>query len=137
MCALEGWGMSEPTCTGGRERTSVGHVIEDGDEIEAYVARGSGRKAMGEVPVGQRGWLGNPYTVTEHGRYGAIIRFKEDFEERLESDDEFREAVAELSGKALGCFCQTLDDSEPACHAQVIAEKADELKAVYGTDSDQ
>ena len=121
----------------GRERTRVGHVIEDGDDIDAYVARGSGRKAMGEVPVGQRGWLGNPYTTFEYGRYGAIIRFKEDFEERLESDDEFREAVAGLSGKVLGCFCQTLEESEPACHAQVIAEKADELDARCTTGNEQ
>lgn len=111
----------------GRVRTEVGHVIEDGDDIDVYAARGSGRKAMGEVAVGQRGWLGNPYTVAEHGREGAIEKFREDFEERLESDEEFRQAVADLAGSRLGCFCQTLDEHGPACHAEVIAEHADRI----------
>jgi hypothetical protein len=115
--------------TDGQQPTRVGHSIEDGDRIDVYAARGSGRKAMGEVPIGQRGWLGNPYAVVNHGREGCIERFREDFEERLQSDPEFRDAIRDLSGKTLGCFCQTLDEDAPACHAEVIAEWADRLAA--------
>ena len=120
--------MSEnDTYTDDTERTRVGHAIEDEDEIDVYVGRGSGRKAMGEVPIGQRGWLGNPYTVANHGREGCINQFRQDFEERLESDEEFREAVSDLSGKNLGCWCQTLNEDVPACHGEIIAEWADRL----------
>lgn len=119
------------------ERTRVGHVIEDGDEIDVYAARGSGRKAMGEVPIGKRGWLGNPYGVATHGREGCIERFREDFEQRLILSDGFREAVADLSGKTLGCFCQTLDEDEPACHAEIIADWADRIARNQDTGSDR
>lgn len=109
------------------QRTRVGHAIEDGDDIDEYVARGSGRKAMGEVSIGQRGWLGNPYAVHDHGREGAIETFEEDFVDRILNDEEFADAVEELSGKNLGCWCQTLEEDGPACHAEVIAEWADRL----------
>lgn len=113
--------------TGQQQRTRIGHSIEDSDDPDVYVARGSGRRGMGELPVGKRGWLGNPYAVINHGREGCIEKFREDFEARLESDAEFREAVADLAGKTLGCFCQTLDEDGPPCHAEVIAEHADRL----------
>lgn len=109
------------------QQTRVGHAIEDGDAIDEYVARGSGRKSMGEVPIGQRGWLGNPYPEAVHGREACIENFENDFVDRILNDDEFADAVAELSGKNLGCFCQTLDEDGPACHAEVIAEWADRL----------
>lgn len=115
-----------PADTGDRV-TRVGHVIEDGDAIDVYAARGSGARGMDELPVGKRGWLGNPHAVVDHGREGCIQEYREDFEKRLEEDAEFREAVADLAGKTLGCFCQTLDEDEPACHAEVIAEWADKL----------
>lgn len=107
--------------------TRVGHAIEDGDAIDVYVARGSGRRAMGEVPIGKRGWLGNPYPEPEYGREGCIERFREDFEEHLDTDPEFRDAIRDLAGQTLGCFCQTLAEDAPACHAEVIAEHADRL----------
>jgi hypothetical protein len=110
-------------------RTRVGHVIEDGDEIDVYAGRGSGRRAMNEVPIGKRGWLGNPHTVEDHGREGAIQRFRKMFEYRLENDPEFRERIRQLAGKNLGCFCQTLQEDGPPCHAEVIAEHADRLAA--------
>lgn len=122
----------------GREQTRVGHAIKDGDEIDVYAARGSGRKAMGEVPIGKRGWLGNPYTVVEHGRGGAIERFRIEFEDRLDTDDDFREAVADLAGKTLGCWCRTLDAEYPECHADIIAEWADRLSGeTYTTDRER
>jgi hypothetical protein len=122
-----------------RSFTRVGHAIEDGDEVDVYAGRGSGRKAMGEVDVGERGWLGNPYTVEEHGREKSIERFEREFKQRLQTDEPegFRDAVAELSGKVLGCWCQTLDEHEPACHAEIIAAHADRISREQSADTDR
>jgi hypothetical protein len=76
---------------------------------------------------GKRGWLGNPFTVETHGREDSIKAFKSAFADKLERDEEFRQAVRELAGKRLGCWCQRLDEDEPACHAKIIAEWADRL----------
>jgi hypothetical protein len=107
------------------KETKVGHCRKD--HTHEYVGRGTGSRDMHETPVGQRGWLGNPYTLDEHSRQESIRRFREDFEQRIEDDFEFRVHVRQLHGLTLGCWCQTVDEDEPACHAEVIAEWADKL----------
>jgi len=111
----------------GDQQTRVGHCKSDPTDV--YVGRGPGGRDMTETPVGERGWLGNPFTVDDYDRTESIARFRTTFEERLIEDDEFRAAVRELSGDVLGCWCQRLDEDEPACHAEVIAEHADRLGA--------
>lgn len=110
------------------ERTRVGHCKHD--EADVYAGRGPGGRHMLETPIGGRGWLGNPYPVDEHGREHCIALFRNAFEERLGEDAEFRDAVADLHGKTLGCWCRKVDDKAPAreCHASVIAEWADRLQ---------
>jgi len=105
--------------------TRVGHT--KADETDEYAGRGPGARDMTETPIGERGWLGNPFTVEEYSREESIERFRETFEDRLEEDVEFRDAVRNLHGKTLGCWCQRLEDDSPACHAEVIAEWADRL----------
>jgi len=105
--------------------TKVGHCKRDSTDV--YIGRGPGGRDMLSTPIGKRGWLGNPHTVEEHGRAGSIERFRKAFEHRLENDPEFRQRVAELQGKTLGCWCQTVDEDSPACHGEVIAEWADRL----------
>lgn len=105
--------------------TQVGHVKQD--PIDVYVGRGPGGRDMTETPIGERGWLGNPYTLEEHDREESIRLFRDDFEHRLETDDAFRDAVQDLAGKTLGCWCQRLDDDGPACHGEVIAEVVESL----------
>lgn len=120
----------------GRYRTRVGHVKKDSADV--YVGRGDGGDAdMLNTPVGERGWLGNPFTVDEWGRAVAIGNYRRIFEWRLEADPEFREAVADLAGKVLGCWCQRLDDDGPGCHAEIIADHADRIVRKQGTDSEQ
>lgn len=127
--------MSEEGQSGdGVERTRVGHCKRD--SMDEYIGRGpDGRSILG-TPPGNRGWLGNPYTVEEYGREASIEGFRKAFEHRLENDDEFRGRVQELAGKRLGCWCQDLDADAPACHGEVIAEHADRLaRSKYsGTD---
>jgi len=80
---------------------------------------------MNSVDVGQPGWIGNPYPKSKHGRQECIELFREDFEDRLESDKMFRKAVKNLKGEILGCWCQRLNDDGPGCHGEVIAEYVD------------
>ena len=112
--------------TDGTEQTQVGHC--KADEMDEYVGRGpGGRDMLSAEEPGQHGWLGNPFTVKTYGREGSIKRFRTVFVDKLERDEEFREAVSDLSGKVLGCWCQRLEDDEPACHAEVISKYADRL----------
>lgn len=106
-------------------QTRVGHTKADPTDV--YAGRGPNGRDMVGTAVGDRGWLGNPYTVDDWGRTGCIENFRIDFERRLEIDPDFREAVRDIAGKTLGCWCQRLDEDGPACHAEVIAEWADRL----------
>lgn len=108
-----------------KRQTRVGHCKADGTDV--YVGRGPGGLDMFSTAIGQRGWLGNPHSVDDHGREGSIVLFRVAFEHRLELDGEFRAAVRQLAGQTLGCWCQRLDDDAPACHAEVITEHADRL----------
>jgi hypothetical protein len=76
-----------------------------------------GNSDMKNTPVGEPGWLGNPYPKGDHGREKCIELFREDFVERLQADPEFRSAVENLQGKTLGCYCKP-----KACHGDVILE---------------
>lgn len=107
------------------DATRVGHCGHD--DTDVYAGRGPGGRDMLSTAIGARGWLGNPHTVGDHGRAGAIDRFRRAFENRIENDERFRAAVRDLHGKILGCWCQRLADDEPACHAEVVAEWADRL----------
>lgn len=108
------------------EQTRVGHCKKDNCQI--YIGRSQGGDGhMLSVETGDRGWLGNPFPVDEHGRVQCIERFRVEFEARLEDDEQFRRAVRALHGKTLGCWCQRLSDDGPACHGGVIAEWADRL----------
>lgn len=57
----------------------------------------------------------------------CVERFRVAFKARLEEDEEFREAVANLHGSVLGCWCRRLNDDRPLCHGEVIAEHAHRL----------
>jgi hypothetical protein len=107
------------------DETRVGHCKKD--DCDVYIGRGPGARHMLQTPVGERGWLGNPHRVEDHGREGCIERFRTAFEHRLEENVHFRRAVKRLSGATLGCWCQTVDADGPACHGEVIAEWADRL----------
>lgn len=117
----------------GGVKTLVGHCRNDSTDI--YIGRGDhGDAHLNNTPIGERGWLGNPYPKDDHGRAECIDLFRSDFEARLESDPEFKQAVAELAGQTLGCWCQRAADDGPACHGEVIATHADRL-AMEGDDA--
>jgi len=106
--------------------TQVGHC--KADETDVYAGRGPGGRDMNQTEPGMRGWLGNPHPLDDaESRMASIEAFRADFTAKLKTDTEFRDAVRDLAGKTLGCWCQRLDDDAPPCHAQVIAEHADRL----------
>jgi len=111
----------------GEHRTRVGHT--KADSTDEYAGRGPGGRHIHTTDeIGDRGWLGNPYALDDgYSRSESIEKFRDDFEHRLEHDEEFRGAVRELAGKTLGCWCQRLENDQPACHAEVIAEHANRL----------
>lgn len=115
----------QQTLSGGTE-TRVGHCKKDTTTV--YIGRSRGGDGhMMNTPVGESGWLGNPFPVDTQGRVQCIDRFRTEFESRLDEDDEFRTAVRGLQGEILGCWCQRLTDDGPGCHGEVIAEWADRL----------
>lgn len=104
-------------------RTTVGHCKMDSTEY--YIGRGQNQRHMlsDTVTPGDRGWLGNPYSLQDgFDREDSIKKFGKAFCDKLERDDEFREAVHDLEGDTLGCWCQREDEDSPACHGEVIAE---------------
>lgn len=118
------------------DRTRVGHCKRD--ETDVYVGRGRDGRNLNTAKIGARGWLGNPHSLEDgYNRDESLMLFREDFEAKLRGDDEFREAVADLSGKTLGCWCQSVDEDGPACHGEIIAEWADRLARSIGTEIDR
>ena len=101
------------------ERTTVGHC--KADSTDTYIGRGKNQRHLLNTPIKQRGWLGNPFTLQEYHRNESVVKFKEIFLDRIKDDAEFRNAVEELDGDTLGCWCQTVDEETPACHGEVIA----------------
>lgn len=94
------------------------HKQRDG-EIRVYIGRGYKKCSMHNTPIGKPGWLGNPFTVEEHGEH-CIEMFRDAFLKRVEIDQHFRDAVLALKGKSLECWCK------PAkCHGDIIAEWID------------
>jgi hypothetical protein len=63
----------------------------------------------------------NPYPEPEYGREQCLELFRSYFHDRLEQQPSFREAVENLRGKTLGCWCGGERNGEP-CHGEIILE---------------
>lgn len=78
---------------------------------------------IGRAGHGQDGYFGNPFRLSGEDERGATIsKYKAYFNNRLNTDPEFKERVHALKGKRLGCFCKP-----EACHGDVIAEYVNNL----------
>jgi hypothetical protein len=81
-------------------------------EFDVYIGRGRG------------GCWGNPFVIGKDGsREEVVEKYRAWFAERVESDSTFKEQLAQLKGKTLGCYCKPL-----ACHGDVIAEYVNALE---------
>ncbi len=80
---------------------------------------------IGRSGRGYDGRFGNPHPVGRtcsrcgvvHAQGEAVQAFAKDFERKILEDRTFREAVLQLKGKRLICFCMP-----KPCHGQVIAD---------------
>lgn len=124
-------------------KTTVGHC--KADDCDVYIGRdqrGGKLHHLLNTPIGERGWLGNPFVPEENAsekhyrqsdvtvvssREESVTRFAETFDERLCNNPEFRDAVGQLEGKTLGCWCQREHEDSPACHGEVIAGFVDRV----------
>ncbi len=123
--------LDEIDTTGGRTR--VGLWMEDDCDVYAGRANGGENHLLNTEP-GERGWLGNPFTVDEFGREQAIAKYTHAVLHRCERDVEFRNALGDLQGDGvvLGCWCRRLEDDEPACHCDVLVRLIDDVLTSMG-----
>ena len=108
----------------GKQTTLTGKVRtqlvnqRDTDKYDLDIGRADGGTShMMNTEIGEPGWLGNPYPVTDHSREESIANYREDFLARIHQDDEFREAVEGLRGQTLACWC-----APEHCHGDVILD---------------
>lgn len=92
-------------------RTLRVHVREP---FEVYCGR------LSHVPFGFRG-LGRDGCYGNYTREGTVAAFRVAFAKRIETDVAYRQSVALLKGKRLGCFCPP----EWECHVDVYVEWLD------------
>jgi hypothetical protein len=126
-----------------KRQTRVGHC--KADETDVYVGRGPGGRDMLSTAIGQRGWLGNPHTVTEeddsiwlkcptcdrkHSRQEAVRLYEAVLRTRLKYDEDFKEQFKQLRGKKLGRHCSP----DELCHGEIILELLDEVSSSQDSD---
>ncbi len=73
------------------------------------------RREPYDVYIGRPSKWGNPFTVEEHGRENAIVKYRH----WLYASGLIKD-IGELKGKVLGCWCKP-----KPCHGDVLAELAD------------
>lgn len=70
------------------------------------------------VYVGRPGKWGNPFEIGKHGTRAEVIA---KYEKYLRNRPDLMEALPELKGKLLGCWC-----APKPCHADVLARLANQ-----------
>lgn len=89
------------------------HVSEMRDYPGAvYIGRHNNRTGMKHSK-----WA-NPFGVTRHTREGAIHLYRN----YIMKEPEVCAWLPELTGKPLACWCRKHDETEPACHGDVLIE---------------
>lgn len=107
----------------------VAHAGRSNKTADVYGGRkrwdGKLRHAANTEP-GEPGWLGNPYDMDDDSvaeRRRVIAAFLRFFFDRLERDEVFREAVEDLRGKRVSCWCRGVtQERQPDtwCHLDVV-----------------
>lgn len=114
-------------------KTRVGHIKVDTPDV--YIGRRDGRRTIRNSPPGES-W-GNPYRLDKYSRGTSIRKFTALLDRLCEEHPVYRLHLCDLNGKLLGCHCRAAGESEPACHGDVLAARADalalELRGSRGT----
>lgn len=74
-----------------------------------------------DVKIGRSTRFGNPYVLEQFGgdytREASVEQFRLYFAHKIGTSKDFRQAVQDLKGKTLGCYCKP-----KLCHGDVIVE---------------
>ena len=71
-----------------------------------------------DIYIGRPTIFGNPYEIGKDGNREEVVKkYREYFNNRIQSDKGFLKQVLTLKGKRLGCFCKPNE-----CHGDVICE---------------
>jgi hypothetical protein len=71
-----------------------------------------------DVYIGRGSIFGNPFIIGKDGDRNTVVKLYEDyFNRRIVTDSVFKEAVLNLRGKRLGCFCKP-----HLCHGDIIVD---------------
>lgn len=118
----------------------VGHCKTDSTDV--YIGRSRQLDTIETADSHERGWLGNPFVIASNStnshetaeqitivdtREESLRRFRDLLDTRLQQNDDFRRAVASLTGQVLGGWCRSRSDAEPACHGDEIAAAVAQL----------
>lgn len=105
----------------GAESTRRTHQATLTGEIKTELVNMSTHGRAGVTPVDRTTQFGNPFLLEKdggtHTREESVEDYRAWFKQKVESDPEFRQAVEELRGKKIGCWCKP-----KACHGDVILE---------------
>lgn len=82
------------------------------------------KKSHYEVYIGRPSKWGNPFTIGTDGSREEVIK---KYREWLLQQDNLLEALPELYGKTIACWCSPL-----ACHGDVLSEFAEKLQIAVG-----
>ena len=75
------------------------------------------------IPIDRRSIFGNPFKIDkDNTREDVISAYKEWFYEQITHSAKFQDAVDELKGKTLGCWCRPQEGFKGRllCHGQII-----------------
>lgn len=84
---------------------------------DVYGGRPTKGRDPRDVPVGEYGWLGNPFPVVNGERGTALKPYAEYFYARIADDTDFRQAVLNLRGRRVACFC-----APKPCHLNIVQQ---------------
>lgn len=78
---------------------------------------------IGRAGKGFAGTFGNPFLLkNEKDRANVLEQYRVYLEDRIKTDENFREQVLSLKDKILVCFC-----SPKPCHGDILAEMVEKL----------
>ncbi len=97
-----------------RIRRNKDKIIQDCDIYIGKKANKGGWKLKESI-------FANPFSEKKFGKEKAINYYRNHLEYRLYHEEDFREELAKLKGKKLGCFC------EGRCHGEVLIEMIEKL----------
>lgn len=79
---------------------------------------------IGRAGHGLNGYFGNPYTIGKDGDRAEVLeKYENHMIARCTRDGNFAQALEDLQGKTLVCFC-----APKRCHGNVIADFIDNLE---------